>query len=80
MQRVAKRGSEILKAKGFTAVFPAGKALCDHLHDWFHGTQEGVLNSMAVCSDGSYGIEKDIYFSLPIQCLGNFKYKIVQDV
>ena len=38
INRVCKRGSEILKAKGFTAVFPAGKALCDHLYDWYHGT------------------------------------------
>ena len=38
IERVSKRGSEIIKAKGFSAVFPAGKALCDHLRDWFHGT------------------------------------------
>jgi len=41
MKRVSKRGSEILKTKGFSAVFPAGKALCDHLHDWYHGTKPG---------------------------------------
>ena len=55
----------MLKAKGFSSVFPAGKALCDHLHDWYLGTDENVCVSMAVCSDGSYGIEKGIYCSFP---------------
>ena len=64
----------MIKVKGFSSVFPAGKALCDHLHDWYHGTKENV--SMSVCSDGSYGITKGIYCSLPVLCKGNFEYEI----
>jgi malate/lactate dehydrogenase len=35
---------------------------------------------MAVYCDGSYGIEKGIYFSFPIQCLGNFEYEIAKGI
>lgn len=78
IKRVSKRGGEVIKVKGFSSVFPAGKALCDHLHDWYHGNEENV--SMAVCSDGSYGLEKGIYCSLPVLCKGNFEYEIDKTV
>lgn len=75
--RVAKRGSEVLQAKGFSSVFPAGKALCDHLRDWYLGTTEGSCVSMGVYSDGSnYGIPKDMFCSVPVSCKGNFEYEV----
>lgn len=80
LMRVSKRGSEIIKVKGFSSVFPAGKALCDHLHDWYLGTN-GARTSMVVCSDGScYGIEKGIFCSLPVVCNGNFEYEVDKSV
>ena len=73
--RVAKRGSEVLHAKGFSSVFPAGKALCDHLHDWYHGSSETV--SMGVYSNGArYNIPAGIYFSMPVHCTGGFGYEV----
>ena len=71
LQRVSKRGSEVMNTKGISSVMPAGKALCDHLYDWYHGTKDSCI-SMAVCSDGCYGLEKGIYCSLPVCCKGNF--------
>ena len=70
--RVAKRGSEVLHAKGFSSVFPAGKALCDHLHDWYHGSSEAV--SMGVYSERNFGIAEGLYFSMPVHMTGGFGY------
>lgn len=44
----------------------ASKAACDHIHDWFSGTKQGEWVSMAVPSDGSYGVEKGLVFSFPV--------------
>ena len=49
------------------------------MYDWFVGTQEGEWVSMAVRSDGSYGIPKDLIFSFPVTC-SNGSYKIVQNL
>jgi len=54
----------------------AAKAIKDHMHDWFAGSDEIV--SMAIIPPiGTYGLDTDICFSLPIKCKGNFNYEIV---
>ena len=78
--RVKKRGKEIIDTRGFSSVMSAGKAILDHLHDWYLGTNEGVNISMAVHSDGCYGVEKGLYCSFPVRCTGNFNYEINKDV
>jgi len=54
----------------------AAKATCDHIKDWFVGSDQIV--SMAVIPPvGTYGIDTDLCFSLPLKCKGNFEYEIV---
>jgi len=79
IQTVQQRGAAVIKARGLSSAMSAANAVCDHIHDWFNGTKrEGELISMAVCSDGSYGIKKGLIFSFPVLCKGNFEYEIVQ--
>ena len=77
--RIQRRGAEIIEARGLSSAASAADAIVDHVHDWVLGTPEGDWVSMSVPSDGSYGIEEGIMFSLPVTCRdGN--YSIVQDL
>ena len=49
------------------------------MRTWALGTSEGDWISMAVPSDGSYGIEKGLIFSYPIRSNGK-DFEIVQNV
>jgi malate dehydrogenase len=51
----------------------------DHVHSWVHGTPAGDWVSMAVPSDGSYGVEPGVVYSYPCICRGG-DYEIVQDL
>jgi len=44
----------------------AAKAAVDHMHDWWFGTADGAWVSMGVISDGSYGVPKDLIYSMPV--------------
>lgn len=55
----------------------AAKAAVDHMHDWWFGTASDSWVSMGVISDGSYGLPKDLVFSLPVS-ISNKEWKIVQ--
>ena len=48
------------------------------MKDWWVGTRDGEFVSMAVASDGSYGIPEGLIFSFPVECTGNGEWKIVQ--
>lgn len=73
---VQKRGAAIIKARKLSSAMSAARAIYDHLHDLFNGHDDWV--SMAVPSDGSYGVPKDIVYSFPCKCTGNGDYEIVQ--
>jgi malate dehydrogenase len=75
--RVGKRGAEIIEARGASSAASAANAAVDHVHDWVNGTAEGDWVSMAVPSDGSYGVEEGIISSFPCRC-SNGEYEIVQ--
>ncbi len=75
--RVAKRGAEIIDARGASSAASAANGAIDHIHDWVLGTAEGDWTSMAVPSDGSYGIPEGLIFSFPVTCK-NGDYEIVQ--
>ncbi len=62
-----------------SSVASAANAVCDHMKSWLLGTKEGEWVSMAVRSDGSYGVPEGLLFSFPVTC-ENGKYKIVQDL
>jgi malate dehydrogenase len=64
LKTVQTRGAEVIKARKLSSAMSAAKAACDHMHDWWHGTDEWV--SMAVMSDGSYGEPEGVMFSFPV--------------
>lgn len=61
-----------------SSAMSAAKAAGDHMRDLFFGTAPGRYVSMAVISDGSYGIPKDLMFSFPVTIQAGGKYSIVQ--
>ena len=75
--RVAKRGAEIIDARGASSAASAANAAIAHIRDWVMGTPEGDWTSMAVPSDGSYGISEGLTYSFPVTC-NNGEYEIVQ--
>jgi malate dehydrogenase len=74
---VQQRGAAVIKARGSSSAASAGSAALDHVHDWMLGTAEGNWVSMAVPSDGSYGIPEGVIYSYPVTCK-NGEYSIVQ--
>jgi malate dehydrogenase len=74
---VQQRGAAIIKARGASSAASAASAAIDHVHDWALGTQGDDWVSMAVASDGSYGIPEGIVYSYPVRCSGG-NYTIVQ--
>ena len=74
---VQQRGAAIIKARGSSSAASAASAAIDHVRDWVHGTPDGDWVSMAVPSDGSYGIPEGVIYSYPVVCRGG-GYEIVQ--
>jgi malate dehydrogenase len=74
---VQKRGAAIIEARGASSAASAANAAIEHVHDWILGTPSGDWVSMAVPSDGSYGVEEGIIASFPVTCSGG-SYEIVQ--
>ena len=75
--RVQARGAEIIKARGLSSAASAASAAIDHMNNWELGTAENDWVSMAIPSDGSYGISEGIIYSFPVTC-SNGAYEIVQ--
>jgi malate dehydrogenase len=74
---VAKRGAAIIEARGASSAASAANAAIDHIHTWVNGTPEGDWTSMAIPSDGSYGVPEGLISSFPVVCKDG-KYEIVQ--
>ena len=74
---VAKRDAAIIKARGLSSAASAANAAIDHIRSWATDTPEGDWVSMAVPSDGSYGVPEGLISSFPCVCK-NGEYKIVQ--
>eukprot|EP00455_Lapot_gusevi_P028625 TRINITY_DN305_c0_g1_i7.p2 TRINITY_DN305_c0_g1~~TRINITY_DN305_c0_g1_i7.p2 ORF type:complete len:382 (+),score=179.51 TRINITY_DN305_c0_g1_i7:60-1148(+) len=77
LSTVQDRGAAIIAARKLSSAASAANATVDHMRDWIMGTPKGQFVSMAVPSDGSYGVPKGIVYSFPVVCQ-NGKYKIVQ--
>lgn len=75
--RVAKRGAEIISVRGGSSAASAANAAVEHMRLWVHGTPEGDWTSMAVPSDGSYGVPEGIVSSFPVTTSGG-SWNIVQ--
>ena len=63
---VQNRGAEVIRIRGKSSAGSAANAALEHMRDWVHGTPDGSWTSMAVCSDGSYGVEPGLMFSCPV--------------
>ncbi|MGP4024794.1 malate dehydrogenase [Actinomadura sp. 3N407] len=74
---VAKRGAAIIEARGASSAASAASAAIDHVHTWVNGTADGDWTSMAVVSDGSYGVPEGLISSLPVTAKDG-KWEIVQ--
>lgn len=74
---VAKRGAAIIDARGLSSAASAANATVEHMRDWVLGTPEGDWVSMAVPSDGSYGVAEGIISSFPC-VVEDGRYEIVQ--
>jgi malate dehydrogenase len=74
---VQKRGAAIIEARGASSAASAANAAIDHVHDWVLGTPDGDWVSMAIPTDGSYGIEEGIFAGQPCTCNGG-TYEVVQ--
>ena len=74
---VQQRGAAIIKARGASSAASAASAAIDHVRDWALGTPSEDWVSMAVASDGSYGIPEGVVYSYPVRCVRG-EYQIVQ--
>ena len=74
--RVQQRGAEIIEARGSSSAASAANAAIEHMKSWNDGT-DGQIVSMAVHSDGSYGIEPGLIYSFPCVCEDG-KWEIAQ--
>ena len=74
---VQQRGAAIIKARGASSAASAASSAIDHIRDWVQGTPDGDWVSMAVPSDGSYGIPEGVIYGYPVTCR-NGEYQIVQ--
>ncbi|WP_109510063.1 malate dehydrogenase [Nocardioides speluncae] len=63
---VAKRGAAIIEARGSSSAASAASATIDAARDWLLGSAEGDWVSMAVVSDGSYGVPEGLISSFPV--------------
>ncbi|MCK7544387.1 malate dehydrogenase [Marinobacter bryozoorum] len=77
INKIQKRGAAIIEARGHSSAASAAQAILNHMHDWINGTPENDWVSMGIVSDGSYGIEKGIFYSFPVRC-DYGRYQIVQ--
>ena len=66
IKTVQERGAAVIKARGKSSALSAASAAIDHARTLFAGTREGEWTSMAVCSDGSYGVPKGLICSFPV--------------
>ncbi|WP_024805527.1 malate dehydrogenase [Nocardia sp. BMG51109] len=76
---VQQRGTAIIQARGASSAASAASAALDHIHDWVLGTPAGDWVSMAVPSDGSYGVPEGLISSFPVTCADG-GYTVVPDL
>jgi malate dehydrogenase len=75
MPNVGKRGAAIIEARGASSAASAANAAIDHVHDWVLGADG--LRSMAVPSQGWYGIDEGLMASVPVRCSSG-DYEVVE--
>jgi malate dehydrogenase len=76
---VQQRGAAVIKARGLSSAGSAANAIVDTVRFLPNDTPRDDWHSVAVCSDGSYGVEKDLMSSFPVRVRGG-KWEIVQNI
>jgi malate dehydrogenase len=76
---VQQRGAAIINARGLSSAASAANAAIDHIRDWHFGTN-GEWTSMAVPSNGEYGIEKGLWYSFPMTIAPGGEYTIIKNL
>jgi len=79
ISRVQQRGAAIIKARGLSSAASAANAVIETVRFLTNDTAANDWHSVAVCSDGSYEVEKDLISSFPVRVRGG-KWEIVQNV
>jgi malate dehydrogenase len=74
---VQQRGAAIIEARGSSSAASAANAACDHVRTWVLGSEPGDWVSMAIVSDGSYGVPEGLVSSFPVTCKAG-SYEILQ--
>ena len=77
--QVARRGAAVIAARGKSSAASAANATLAHVRDWFAGTPAGTWTSMAVVSDGSYGVPEGLVCSFPVTTVDG-RWRIVQEL
>ncbi len=80
IKTVQQRGAAIIKARGASSAASAANAALDTVKSLINETAEGDWYSVAVCSDGSYGIEAGLMASMPIRTKADGSWEVVHGV
>lgn len=78
LDTVATRGKAVIVARGASSAASAASAAIDHMRDWWQGSN-GRIVSMALPSEGWYGVPEGLVFSFPCRCQ-NGQIEVVQDL
>lgn len=76
---VQNRGTEVIAARGLSSAASAANSAIEHMRDWVFGTREDDWVSMAIPSDGSYGIPEGVIYGFPVICHES-AYQLVPDL
>lgn len=79
LQTVANRGKAIIVARGASSAASAASAAVDHMRDWWLGTNGRVV-SMAIPSQGWYGVPEGLIFSFPCRVSAGGEIEVVEGV
>jgi malate dehydrogenase len=80
IKTVQQRGAAIIKARGSSSAASAANALVDHVRDLLQPTPKDEWRSVAVVSDGSYGVTEGLISSFPVRADGKGGWEIVQGI
>lgn len=77
LKTVQNRGAEVIKTRGASSAASAANAALDHVKSLIFATPAGDWNSVAVCSDGQYGVDKGLIFGYPIRTKADGSYEVI---
>ena len=78
LKTVQNRGADIIKARGASSAASAANAALDHVRDLNQPTPAGDWRSVAVASNGQYGVDKDLIFGYPVRTKADGSYEVIE--